>query len=112
MRRLDQVIAWLIVLLGVRSGLTAPRVFAATAAPWPIAFFLLSTCLLLAVCGTLNLLRNRYAAVAPGVRIVSTMTNIAVAALLLIAGVIGGELAPSVVEALILLTAAAFGFRR
>lgn len=43
MKRVDQVIAWLIVLLGLRSGLTALRVFAETVAPWPVAFYLLST---------------------------------------------------------------------
>jgi len=40
------------------------------------------------------------------------LTNVAVAALVAVTGVIGEELPPSAVEALILLTAAALGLRR
>ena len=111
MKRLQQIIAWLIILLGLRFALIAPHEFANSASPWPTAFWLLNTSLFFLVCGALNLLRTRYMAVAPGIRAVATATNVALAALVLTAGIAGGEAIPSAVVALVLLIAAAFGLR-
>lgn len=89
----------------------APREFASGVAPWTTGFWLLNSALLFVVCGALNLLQVRYRAVAPGIRLVASLTNVAVAALVLAAGVAGGDAGPSAVVALLLLAAAALGLR-
>jgi hypothetical protein len=111
MKRLDRILAWLILLLALRAAAIAPREFARGTAPWPTGFWMLSSSLLLAISGSLTLLRLRYGAVAPGLRVVAALTAIAVATLLLIAGTIGGEAVPSAVVAGLLLTTAALAAR-
>src|ERR687884_622700 len=110
MKHLQQIIAWLIILLGLRFGLIAPREFANGVAPWLTAFWLLNSCLLFVLCGVLNLLRIRYMAVAPGISAVSTATNIALAVLVVAAGIVGGEAVPSSLVALLLVVATVLGF--
>src|SRR5690349_17414352 len=109
MKRVQQIIALLIFLLGFRFGLIAPREFANGVAPWPTAFWLLNTSLCFIVCGALNLLSMRYGGIAPGIRVVSTVTNVGLAALVMSAGLVAGEAAPSVVVGLLLITAAVMG---
>ena len=111
MKRLDQILAALIFLLAIRAALIAPREFAEGTAPWPTGFWMLSSSLLLAVCAALSLLRMRYGADALGLRILAALTAIAVGVLLLTAGIIGGETAPSAVVAALLFLSAAMGFR-
>ena len=111
MKRIDQGIAWLIILLGVRFALVAPREFAHGAWPWAVGFWLLNCCVLFVTCGALNLVRIRYASVAPGLRAIGALMATMLAALQLIAGVVGGEAAPATVVAVILLLSAALNLR-
>jgi len=111
MKRVDQVVAWLILLLAVRAVVVAPREFHTATAPWTTGFWMLSSGLLLAVCGALSLLRIRYSTVAPGLRAVAALTAVAFGALFLTAGIIGGETAPSAVVAALLFLSAAMAFR-
>jgi hypothetical protein len=111
MKRLDQLLAWLILLLALRFGVSAQRQFAEAAAPWSAAFYLLATTLLFLMVGAVNLLRIRYASVAPGLRPFAAGANVALAALTIIANVIGGELAPALVVGVILLAAAVMSLR-
>jgi hypothetical protein len=109
MRRLDQVLTWLILLVGLRLGLSAVRAFGSDAPPWSTAFYLAASAMLYGLCGSLNLLRLRYDAVAPGIRVVAAAANLALAALTLVANTIGGELPPALVISAILLGSAALG---
>jgi hypothetical protein len=111
MKRLDQILAMLILLLAVRAVLIAPREFTLGARPWPGGFWMLSSSLLLAVCGALSLLRIQYGATAPGLRAVAALTAIAVGALLLSAGIIADETGPSAVVAGLLLATASMALR-
>jgi len=111
MKRLDQTLAALILLLAVRGALIAPREFAANVAPWPTGFWMLSSSLLLAVCAALSFLRIRYGADAFGLRLMAALTALAVGALVLTAGIVGGETAPSTAVAALLGLSAAMAFR-
>jgi len=111
MKRLDQTLAVLILLLALRAALIAPREFAANLAPWPTGFWMLSSSLLLAVCAALSFLRIRYGVDALGLRIMAAITSLAVAALLLTAGIVGNETAPSAVVAALLGLSAAMALR-
>ncbi len=77
MKITDQIAAWLIVVLGVIHSAFTLRAYAtfSMAAMW-----FLGTGLLIILVGALNLLRIRYAAVAPGLRAVCLATNIVVLA--------------------------------
>jgi hypothetical protein len=110
-RRLDQILAWLIILFGVRSAAVSLREFAAGSPASPTAFFLLANALLLALCGMVNLLRVRYAVVAPGLRLAAAASNGTVAAFTVVAGVAGGEPAPALLVGLVLLGAGLLGVR-
>jgi hypothetical protein len=111
MKRVDQVVAWLILVLAVRAAVLAPREFHTETAPSATGFWMLSSSLLFAVCGALSLLRIRYGAVAPGLRAAAALTAVAFGALFLTAGIIGGETAPSAVVAVLLFLSAAMAFR-
>jgi hypothetical protein len=110
-KRLDQILAMLILLLAVRAVIIAPREFTLGARPWAVGFWMLSSGLLLAVCGALSLLRIRYGATAPGLRAVAALTATAVGALLLSAGIIADEIVPSTVVAALLLATASMALR-
>ena len=111
MKKAEYVLASLIVLLGLRFGLVAAREFTAEGRPWPTAFYLSNTCLFFVLCGALNMLRIQYGAAAAGVKVVSVATNLGLAALVLTAGIIASEAAPSAVVAIVLVAAAALGLR-
>jgi hypothetical protein len=114
MKRFDQIVAWLLLLLALRAAAVAAREFAQGSAPWPAGFWMLGTGMLLGVCGALSLLRIRYGDVAPGLRTLAALTAIGVAVLLLSAGIVGGEFLPSAFVAVLLCVNAsmAFGARR
>jgi hypothetical protein len=108
MKRIDHGIAWLIILLGVRFALVAPREFSHAAWPWAVGFWLVNCAVLFITCGALNLVRIRYGSVAPGLRAIGALLCISLATLQGIAGVVGGETAPAIVVAVVLLLSAAF----
>jgi hypothetical protein len=109
MKRIDLGIAWLIMLLGVRFLLVAPREFSHGA--WAVGFWLVNCAVLFLTCGALNLVRIRYGSVAPGLRIIGALLCVSLAALQGIAGVVGGEAAPAIVVAVVLLLSAALNLR-
>jgi peptidoglycan/LPS O-acetylase OafA/YrhL len=105
-KKIEQTLAYLIVLLGIRLGLIAAREFAREGGPWTSAFYLTGTCLLFLICGALNLLRIRYGEVARGIKLLSVASSVALAVLALVAGVAGGEAAPSAVVSMLPVVAA------
>jgi hypothetical protein len=111
MRRLDQALAWLVVLLGIRFALVAPREFQDGSWPWATGFWLASTAVLFVACGSMHLVRIRYGAVAPGLKVVCALMSIAIALLQLVAGVVGGEAAPASVVAILLLVSSGLSVR-
>ena len=111
MKRLDQGIAGLMILLGIRFALVAPREFAAATWPWATGFWLVNCAVLFVSCGALQLVRIRYGAVAPPLRAVAALMSVAIAALQGVAGVVGGEAAPASVVAALCVISAALSFR-
>lgn len=73
MERLDSVTAWLLFGIGL---LHCSVTFIIAASPTETAFWFFSGGLALIYCAALNLLRVRYAAVAPGLRRVCAAVNI------------------------------------
>ena len=59
MRRADQVIAGLVILLGVRFALVAPREFDSASWPWATGFWLVNCAVLFVACGAVQLVRIR-----------------------------------------------------
>src|SRR5262245_45345398 len=114
MKRFAQVLAVLIALLGLRFALIAPREFTVGAAPWPTGFWLVNSSVLFLICGALTFLRTHYGSELRGLSVVGVAANALVAALILVAGIIGGEATPSIVVAAVLVIAAAvpIGVRR
>ena len=77
MERLDRLNGWLLFAVGV---LHCSVTFIIAAAPTETAFWFFSGGLALIYCAALNLLRVRYAAVAPGVRRVTAAVNVSLLA--------------------------------
>ena len=73
MKRSDQIVAWLIVILGAIHGAFTPKVYPAfnLAALW-----FLGAGLLMMLVGAMNLLRIRYRRIAPGLTAVCMATNV------------------------------------
>ena len=111
MRHLDRVVAWVIILLGVRFALVAPHLFANTEWPWSTGFWLVNCAVLFAMCGAVHLARIRYAAVAPGLRHLASGFSVVIACLQVVAGVVGGEAVPAGIVGLVLLASAALSVR-
>jgi len=111
MKRVQKVLAWVIILFGLRFGFISVREFENSTAPLTTGFWLLNTSLFFVVCGALNMLCGKYIATAPGIAMVTVATNVALAALVVTSGIVGGETVPSVVVGAVLL-AAALGLRR
>jgi hypothetical protein len=111
MRLLDRVVAWVIILLGVRFALVAPHLFANTEWPWSTGFWLVNCAVLFAMCGAVHLARIRYAAVAPGLRHLASEFSVVIACLQVVAGVVGGEAVPAGIVGLVLLASAALSVR-
>ena len=87
MKRTDQIVALLIVILGAIHGAFTPKMYPAfnLAALW-----FLGAGLLMMLAGAMNLLRIRYAAIAPGLTAVCVATNVILVAY---AGAIASRLA-------------------
>lgn len=111
MRRLDQILTGLVLVLSLHAAVMAVRGFRRGAPPWHEGFFMVSSSLLLLSCGTLSLLRIRYGANAPGLRAAATIIPSLTAAQLLNANIAGGEAAPAIVVAGILAASALMGLR-
>ena len=112
MRRVDTAIAWLIILLGVRFALVAPREFHDGSWPWATGFWLVNCAVVFVTCGTMHLVRIRHHRTVPALRALCAAMSVAVALLQFVAGVVGGETAPASVVATLLLMSAALSMRR
>jgi hypothetical protein len=106
MKVADKIVAWLLTVAPLAHLALTPRQFTPSAIWW------VAGGLLMILAGILNLLRIRYAAIAPGVRLVSMITNIVMALFALAIGLAANQLlGPPGFTLVLYLAAFAFSFQ-
>jgi O-antigen/teichoic acid export membrane protein len=76
MRSLDTILAWVLIVLGVMQWVATPVLFETAEEP---AFWFFGGGITLVIVGILNVLRIRYGSLAPGVKVASVGSNLALA---------------------------------